>query len=361
MTLADEIEWANQVDCICDEFEAALQTGNNPKINEFLGEYSGPRSTELFVELLRVEVSHRHIRGETPTRVDYETLYPNFVEAIAKLTEFGDETSGIRLIAQVGSGSFGTVWKAWDPKLQRVVAVKKLTNFADQTNLRIFQSEARAIARLNHPNIVQLFAADLTRQDPYLVLEFVDGASLAHRLLDGPLSPDEAATICRELASAIEHAHRRNVLHRDIKPANVLIDDSGNPMLTDFGLARRIDATTTITRPGSVLGTLAYMSPEQARGCAKNKSFAVDIYSLGAVLFELLTGQRPFGGSPEKVLHDILHTSPTTPRAINRKIPADLDRICRFAMARDPNDRYTTAEFMAQDLSRFLGIATHQS
>jgi serine/threonine protein kinase len=260
------------------------------------------------------------------------------------------------LLERLGAGSFGCVYRARDTELGRTVAIKIpragiLTSAEDAAR---FLREARSAAQLKHAGIVALHETGQTEDGTiFLVEEFVQGQTLASRLGDSPLTFDLVAGLVASLAEALDYAHRHGVVHRDIKPSNILLDLEGRPHLMDFGLAKRDAEETAVTQEGQVLGTPAYMSPEQASGQSHQVDSRTDIYSLGVVLYELLTRERPFRGNRRMLIHQVLEDEPRPPRQLNDKIPRDLETICLKAMAKTPARRYATAQEMADDLRRY--------
>jgi hypothetical protein len=218
-----------------------------------------------------------------------------------------------------------------------------------------FRREAEATARLQHPHIVQIYEVGEHQRCPYLVLEFVGGGSLAERLGGAPVPPRRAAELALALAEAVQHAHDKGILHRDLKPANVLLAEDGTPKITDFGLARRLDSDAGQTRSGSVLGTPSYMAPEQAAGHVHELGPATDVYGLGAILYELLTGRPPFrGSSVAETLEQVRCHEPAAPAVLQPAVPRDLDLICRKCLEKEPRHRYDSAAALSADLRSFL-------
>jgi WD40 repeat protein/tRNA A-37 threonylcarbamoyl transferase component Bud32 len=255
----------------------------------------------------------------------------------------------------LGRGGFGTVYRAHDPHLGRDVALKvaHAGTLEDRTQRERFLREARAAASLRHPHLVPVYDAGRVEGSCFLAAACIEGPTLDRACREKTLDLRQSVQIVRQLAGALAYAHRKGIIHRDVKPANVLLDARGWAYLTDFGLARQQESQEKLTHDGTILGTPAYMAPEQAADNGKALP-ASDQYSLGVVLYELLCGRTPFQGSPSSILYQVLHTDPPAPRDLNSDVPRDLEQVCLMAMARRPEDRYADCQALANDLRRWL-------
>ena len=283
------------------------------------------------------------------------TVSSNSLEAARDSVEPPERIHQFRILERVGQGAFGSVYRARDEELGRVVAVKapRRGTFSNAAEEERFLREARSAARLQHPAIVRVLEIGSCEGLPYIVSDFIEGRTLAAALSSERPSFRKSADLMQRMARALDFAHADGVVHRDIKPANILIDGAGRPYLGDFGLARRDEDDVTVTLDGQILGTPAYMSPEQAAGESGVGPLS-DVYSLGVVLYELLTGERPFRGSRSMLVFQVLNEEPRAPRTLNDHIPRDLETICLKAMAKERSRRYASARLVADDLARFL-------
>ncbi|MCA9199716.1 MAG: protein kinase [Planctomycetales bacterium] len=260
------------------------------------------------------------------------------------------------LIERLGVGGFGTVWKARDTILDRAVALK-LPRKGQLTEEEIdkFLREARAAAQLRHPNIVSVHEVGRTEDTVYIVNDLVRGVSLSDwAAIRSPL-PFESAVLCLKISNALAEAHRLGIVHRDLKPGNILVDAHDEPHIMDFGLAKRDAGEVTVTIEGQIVGTPAYMAPEQAMGMSHACGPPTDIYSLGVVLFELLTGELPFRGNTNMLLHQVLNDEPPLPRSLNNHVPKDIETICLKCLEKKPEKRFPSAAELADELARFTG------
>jgi hypothetical protein len=264
---------------------------------------------------------------------------------------------GYEILGKLGQGGMGTVYRARQITLNRMVAIKVISagRAATRDELARFKTEAEALARLKHPHIVQVHDFGEYQGLPYLCLEYVDGGSLGDRFDGKPLEVRAAAELVETLARALDAAHRLGIVHRDLKPANVLVSADGQPKVTDFGIAKHLGEDRDWTRTGAVLGTPGYMAPEQAIGQSKDVSPAADVFALGALLYQALTGEPPFRGSSAfDALRQTLEREPQRPSARNPLVDRDLETICLKCLAKQAERRYASASMLAEDLRRWL-------
>jgi serine/threonine-protein kinase len=361
---------ARKVDQACDRFESAWQAGERPRLEEYLGETAEQEREALLGELLFLELEYRFPRDrdrllswlggtvpppppdEVPSTLDpaaqtFPTPPPGVGHAMAAVP-------GYEILGELGKGGMGVVYQARQVQLERIVALKMILHaeYAGPAERQRFQTEARAVARLQHPNIVQIHEVGVYKGQPYFSLEYCAGGSLADKLDGTPWKANEAAELVQTLARAVHAAHLANVVHRDLKPANVLLTPDGTPKISDFGLAKKLDEKSQ-TQTGAVLGTPSYMAPEQA-GAKREVGPAADVYALGAILYELLTGRPPFKAATamDTVLL-VLSEDPVAIRRLQPKVSKDLETICHKCLEKDPAKRYASAEALAEDLRCF--------
>lgn len=265
------------------------------------------------------------------------------------------EIPGYRVLELIGRGGMGVIYRAMQKHLHRPVALKMIlagTHASPESRLR-FMAEAEVIARLQHPGIVLVHEFGTYQGNPYFALEYLSGGSLADKLRPGPLTPREAAELVRKLAEAVEAAHRVGVVHRDLKPANILLTEQGEPKVTDFGLAKSAGGDLIATE--AILGTPSYMAPEQAGGDTNAVGPTADVYALGVILYECLTGRPPFrAATAVETLQQVVSLEPVSVRRLQPKVPRDLETICHKCLEKLPRRRYATAAALAVDLQRWV-------
>lgn len=353
MTLPDDDNSLREAELL-DELLTAIQRGDTSWCEQMLTQHPHLREmAECFGALDRL----------LPEPVPFElapTILGNSASDPGRTTPPTDISWAFGkydLLGEVGRGGMGVVYKARQRDLNRVVALKMIlaSEWASPEEIRRFQAEARAAARLRHRNIVTIHEIGEELGRHYFAMDFVEGDSLAAIVARGPLTPEQAARWMASIAQAVDHLHSNGIVHRDLKPSNVLIDSAGEPVVMDFGLAKIFDSDEGATRSGAILGTPSYMSPEQASGRNSLISARSDVYSLGAMLYEMLSGRPPFReATPLDTLVQVIEGEPTLLRQLVTSIPRALELICFKCLEKDPARRYGSAAELAADLKRFL-------
>jgi tetratricopeptide (TPR) repeat protein len=365
-----------------DDQKARWGRGERVPVEDFLARDPALRDDpEAILDLVYHEYLIRRDRAERPDPVEYRARFPDLGESLMMLfaadaaiaptvaapedpgpsTGDGDGhvegIAGLELMEVLGRGGMGVVYRARDRTLDRIVAIKTIPEgrFATDDQRERFRAEAQAVARLRHPNIIAIHAIGEHEKLPYLSLEFAEGGSLADRLAEKPMSPREAAALVETIARAVHAAHQAGVIHRDLKPSNVLLTADGVPKVGDFGLAKLLDDDSGRTMTGEIMGTPSFMSPEQAEGHAKRVTPSTDIYSLGAILYQALTGRPPFLGETRLETIKLVATAEAVPpRRLRPDVPHDLETIGLKCLEKEPARRYARALDLADDLRRFL-------
>ena len=297
------------------------------------------------------------VQVEIERRAHAATIdWPAREAAVSSLSP-GQEFGKYELLEEIGRGGMGVVYKARQTDLDRLVAVKMIlsAHLASPEQVRRFYAEARAAAKLSDPCIVAIHDVGEIRGQHFFAMEYVPGESLAQRLIRGPVPFAEAARMLQDVATAVDHLHEQGIVHRDLKPSNILLDPDDRPRVTDFGLAKMLQADGAMTHTGAIVGTPGYMAPEQAAARAGEVGPASDIWGLGAILYELLTGRPPFAqDSPLETLVQVVEGEPERPSRRNPAVPRALELICLKCLEKNPADRYRSASAMAAELGRYL-------
>ncbi|HEY7327878.1 MAG TPA: protein kinase [Gemmataceae bacterium] len=294
--------------------------------------------------------------SSSPTGTEATGIAPTIVDDSGSALRRAQAVPGYEILGELGRGGMGVVYKARQKNLDRLVALKMILAgaHAGQRQRERFRGEAEAAAQLQHPNIVQVYEIGEHERCPYISLEYIDGRGLHDVLCKGPMPPLEAAALVEQLAHAVQYAHQRGIVHRDLKPSNILLTQEGTPKITDFGLAKRLEGGTSNTRTGDIVGTPSYMAPEQASGESREIGPGTDIYSLGVILYEMLTGKPPFEGtSAFDTVYMVITSEPERLSRRNPSVPLDLETICLKCLEKDPAKRYASARALAEELRRF--------
>ncbi len=329
--------------------EELLESGGSPE--------EACRSCPELLPQVRADLQRlRRLEGEV------DAIFPSSEPADGRgaadpLTAELPRIAGYEVQEVLGRGGMGVVYRARHLRLDRPVAMKMLLagSYAGQEERERFQREAEAVAGLRHANIVQLYDAGELDARPYFTMEFVEGGSLAQKIAGMPQPARPSAALLSQVAEAVHFAHQSGIVHRDLTPANILLATDGTPKVTDFGLARRLERGSGLTLSGVPMGTPSYMAPEQARGEKGAVGPATDVYALGAILYEMLTGRPPFRAETSTgTLQQVLHDDPVPPSRLNPGVPRDLATICLKCLSKEPQRRYASAAALAEDLRRFL-------
>jgi WD40 repeat protein len=358
------------LDLVCNEVVLRGQKGESPNLEDYVQRLEAyarqfPQLPSQLRYLFEVEGAIEAASESKVATEDYPTLPSGESRTCSNpvATPVSARVGSYELLGELGRGAMGVVYKVRQTGLNRIAAVKMILAgaHAGQSELLRFRTEAEAVARLQHPNIVQVYEVGEQEGRPYFSLEFVDGGSLARKLAGTPQGPRQAAELVHTLARAMHYAHQRGIIHRDLKPANVLLTIDGTPKITDFGLAKRLDdgprppGSDNPTRTGDIMGTPSYMAPEQASGKNHLVGQATDIYALGAILYELLTGRPPFRGATSvETLQQVVFDELVPPSRLQPRVPRDLETICLKCLEKEIAKRYAGAQDLAEDLRRFL-------
>lgn len=387
---------ARRADAVCDQFETAWRatdaSGIRPALAEFLEGAPEEERVALLPELLAVELHYRRRRGECPRPDEYAgfglNLNPNWFAEISALTtpSAGQDAQTLdaagsraapapeplprgfadyELLDEIARGGMGVVYKARHVRLNRIVALKMILTgeLATSAEVMRFRTEAEAAAALQHPHIVPIYEVGSHHGHHFFTMQLIEGGSLKEHAARLRGHPRDAARLMAQVADAVQYAHSKAILHRDLKPANILLGGTGSaaarstfePFVTDFGLAKRLEDDHAQTRSDALLGTPAYMAPEQAAGGSRRVGTAADVYALGAILYELLAGRPPFAADSVLALLQRVQTAdPTPPHHLVPTVPRDLETICLKCLQKEPHQRYPSAAALADDLRRFL-------
>ena len=333
---------SDRLDQIIAEYLAAEESGVAPPPSDVVA-----ANPDLAEELRNFFASRQELAVALPN----EPLRKKFVPP--KVRYFGD----YELIDEIARGGMGVVYRAKQTSLNRIVAIKMILagHLASDDDVKRFRTEAEAAGQLKHPGIVPVHEVGVHEGHHYFSMDYIEGHSLTEIVRENPLAGRKAAEYVRSIADAVQYAHLQGTLHRDLKPSNILIDGDDQIHVTDFGLAVRVEGDSELTRTGQILGTPAYMPREQAQSKRGLIGPASDVYALGAILYELLTGRPPFRSETAiETLKLVIEAEPVSPRLLNPKVPRDLETICLKCLQKEPHKRYLTAEDLAEELRRFL-------
>ncbi|MEC9093148.1 MAG: serine/threonine-protein kinase [Planctomycetota bacterium] len=345
----------NTIEEVIAEFLESVEQGKIPDREKMIAAHP-----DLACELREFFASHDGVFGARASGIHNSDERAPSLDSADEPRSPDSESSligGYRILEEIDRGGMGIVFKAHDIQLNRTVALKVIRSgrLASESDVQRFRSEAQAAAKLDHPGIVPVYEVGTENGQPYFSMAFVEGETLDSFQLRNRLSIEDSCSLVREIAIAIDHAHENGLIHRDLKPANILVDQNGRPRITDFGLVKSLENDDGLTATGEILGTINYMSPEQAAARNDQVDRRTDIYSLGAMLYFLGTGRPPFEtDNPVDTLLRILDSEPTMANKVNSNIPGDIAVICRRCLEKKPGNRYPSAKALADDLERFL-------
>jgi len=402
------LEQVRLIHRICEDFECRGRAGDRPRIEDVLEKADSVVRGRLLDELLLLELELRRTAGEAPPLSEYLARFPEETRRVSAAFSMSADTipppakpisdpdatrpfpdvgerlglartdpdrggspaanrpldsiGKYELLEEIARGGMGIVFKARDTRLKRLVALKMILSgqraTADERGR--FRREAELAGNLDHANIVRIFEVEEFEGCPFFVMQLVEGDSLANHIKrkereKSPYEPEAAAHLMVTIARAVHYAHKQGFLHCDLKPSNILIDREGRPLVTDFGLARRTSEDSSLTISGAIMGTPSYMAPEQATGSRKQLNPGTDVYGLGAILYELLTGRPPFrAGTIMETVVDVLERDPAPVRNLRPEVPKELESICLKCLEKSPHDRYNSAATLADELEKFL-------
>ncbi len=334
-----------------------LQNGRTPDVDTIAREH--PELADELRELwLTAQIAEDLAsNAETDATVEYPSRVPSAAPRASFSAEALPAIGDCELIEELGRGGMGIVYRAWQKGLGRIVALKVLLNASTASAIEVarFRAEATSAAQLDHPHIVPVYGVGDHEGRPYFIMRLIEGQSLARYLADGPIAARESARLLAPIARAVDYAHRRGVLHRDLKPSNILIDREGTPHVADFGLAKRLDSDAGLTSPGAIVGTPGYMSPEQVGAGRGPIGPASDVYGLGAILYQMLTGRPPFQAATAlDTVFLVLEQDPVPPRLLNPRVDRDLELVAIKCLQKPADLRYPSASALAMDLEAYL-------
>jgi serine/threonine-protein kinase len=392
---SDDLEQLRQIHSICEDFERRWRAGDRPGLENWVERAEPVRQRAVLEELLILEIELRRSSGERPTASEYARRFPDRHDSIAAAFAQAEEPirspgetetvfdptrsdrhhhdhpeggpavgfiGDYEVLEEIARGGMGVVYKAKQRKANRLVALKMILSgqMASPDERERFLREAELAANLDHPNIVPIHEVAEFRGCPFFSMKLIEGESLSQeiktkRRAGTPHDPQAAARLVATIARAVQYAHERGFLHCDLKPSNILIDRAGRPYVTDFGLAKRASENSAVSMSGAIMGTPSYMAPEQASGARKGLAATTDVYGLGAIFYEILTGQPPLRADtvPETVVA-VLERDPAPPRDLRPDIPNELETICLKCLEKSPQNRYATPAALADELDRFL-------